>query len=1414
VTLKTDVEVTLPGICRTLGTQQGLGGWSLDIHHVYDPVGQTLYYGDGRESGPATHNILRSIRTTAGTGTSGFGGDDAPAPAAALNEPTDVCATPDGTLYIADKANNRIRKVSPQGVITTLAGTGSPGYSGDGSSALHAELNNPSSVAVCAHGIVYVSDSGNHAVRKITPDGIIHTVAGTGTAGYSGDAGPAVLAQLDSPKGLAVNAECSIYIADSGNRRVRRIGPDKRISTLAGTGAEESGGFGDRGPAVSAAFRLPCDVAVAADGAILIADLDDSRIRRVGNDGIITTVYQSSSWEFGCRAVSAKPGSSSFYVVEYMTSVALCPSMVWEVAPDGTSKRVAGINDWFAPFGENGPATAAYIDDAEGVCFGPDGRLYIADTQQHRIRAVKLDNPSFDNTEIVIASEGGSQLYVFDPAGRHLGTVDAATLAPLYRFAYTPEGFLASVTDMDGQVTTIGRDASGSPSSIVGPYGHRTGMAFDADGWLSKLTNPAGETNLMAYAPGGLLTNVVSRRGYSFKQEYGPDGRIVSNTDPAGGRNVLAKEETQDGWITAISDNLGRTNIHTVSRQPDGTETRTVTGPDGLSVTTTTAPDGTASAISPDGTTVVTRKGPDPRFGMQAPLVTHAETTTWLNWQVMDASRSVGLSDPSDPFSMTNMTDTLTVNGRTWLSSYSVSDRTAVSTSPMGLQSLVRADALGRPVFMQTPGVYAVSNAYDTAGRLVATLQGEGAEARAINFQYAADGTLRSVRNALGETLLTYADAIGRVTNTVFADSSTLALAYDRSSDPVSYRLPHGAKHGFGYTPVGLTERYTAPAAGSTPTNTFWSYNAARQPVALVKPDGTVISNEYDVAGRLIAVTAARDNVSDSVAFAYDDEGRLGSVSRDGSAVQYGYDCFLKTDETTPNGLLAWAYDDDFRVIGLNLDGLPCASYAYDDDGALSQAGDLTLTRDLTTGFLASTALGNVTDARTFNGFGEVSSYAAAVSDASVYNAAYTRDALGRLATQTETIGGVVIEKAYTYDLRGRLTSVTTDGSVTESYSYDLNGNRTNSLNGVAVYDAQDRLLSSGSAVFAYDLNGSQTNKTTGGQSTAYSYDLFGQLSAVTLPDGRVVSYDRDPLNRVIAKRINGVVTQGWIYKDGLKPIAETDAASNIVSLFVYGTSALTPDTMIRDGVTYRLIRDVQGSVRLVVNVDSGAIAQRLDYDSFGNVSQDTNPGFQPFGFQSGLYDTDTALVHFGARWYDSATGRWLSKDPILLAGGLNLYAFCGNDPVNFSDPLGLAEMSWGGMASAIGSFLSNTFLNSGDIANAWELTKGADYSTLRGWGEGTLGTIGLLALTVDAAGNVIPGKAAGEAAIKTGLKDAVKLLKYPDKLKDIDNAVHNLETIQDAQKMIRKGKLSGKIIDSTQKSEDVVKHKLDELWR
>ncbi len=127
--------------------------------------------------------------------------------------------------------------------------------------------------------------------------------------------------------------------------------------------------------------------------------------------------------------------------------------------------------------------------------------------------------------------------------------------------------------------------------------------------------------------------------------------------------------------------------------------------------------------------------------------------------------------------------------------------------------------------------------------------------------------------------------------------------------------------------------------------------------------------------------------------------------------------------------------------------------------------------------------------------------------------------------------------------------------------------------------------------------------------------------------------------------------------------------------------SSRARDLIARDrlcGVTYRIITDNQGSVRLVVDAETGEVAQRLDYDSFGRVLRDTNPGFQPFGFQGGLYDPDTGLVEFGCRWYDAETGRWISKDPILLEGGWNVYAFCDNDPVNHADPTGLCEdASW-----------------------------------------------------------------------------------------------------------------------------------------
>jgi len=150
---------------------------------------------------------------------------------------------------------------------------------------------------------------------------------------------------------------------------------------------------------------------------------------------------------------------------------------------------------------------------------------------------------------------------------------------------------------------------------------------------------------------------------------------------------------------------------------------------------------------------------------------------------------------------------------------------------------------------------------------------------------------------------------------------------------------------------------------------------------------------------------------------------------------------------------------------------------------------------------------------------------------------------------------------------------------------------------------------------------------------------------------------------------VNGTLAQGFLYEDDLRPIAELDGSNNIVSRFVYATRINVPDYMIKAGVTYRIVTDHLGSPRLVVNTANGLVVQRMDYDAFGSVITDTNPGFQPFGFAGGLYDRDTRLVRFGARDYDAETGRWTAKDPILFEGGLaNLYSYVGADPVDSQD--------------------------------------------------------------------------------------------------------------------------------------------------
>jgi RHS repeat-associated protein len=236
----------------------------------------------------------------------------------------------------------------------------------------------------------------------------------------------------------------------------------------------------------------------------------------------------------------------------------------------------------------------------------------------------------------------------------------------------------------------------------------------------------------------------------------------------------------------------------------------------------------------------------------------------------------------------------------------------------------------------------------------------------------------------------------------------------------------------------------------------------------------------------------------------------------------------------------------------------------------------------------------------------------------------------------------------------------------------------------LAVVTMSVSLSLSGHGTSAREFRNANFSSPDESRATRYEFDLDGKLRGVRLPDGTKVDYVLDGAGRRIGKKVAGKIVQSFLYDGDLRPAAEMNEEGRIVSRFVYADRVNVPAHMIRDAKTWRIISDERGSPRLVVDVASGEVGQRIDYDEFGVVTFDSNPGFQPFGFAGGLYDRDTGLTRFGAREYDAQTGRWMSKDPLgFAAADTNLYAYCKNDPGNRIDPTGLQSGGFSGRGAS-----------------------------------------------------------------------------------------------------------------------------------
>ena len=395
--------------------------------------------------------------------------------------------------------------------------------------------------------------------------------------------------------------------------------------------------------------------------------------------------------------------------------------------------------------------------------------------------------------------------------------------------------------------------------------------------------------------------------------------------------------------------------------------------------------------------------------------------------------------------------------------------------------------------------------------------------------------------------------------------------------------------------------------------------------------------------------------------------------------ITYSYNGPLPTSSTWTGpvaGTVTRTYNNNFWVTSLSLNGSNTAAFTYDQDGLMSKAGALTLNHNAKTALYTGSTLAMANDTVIYNAFAETSSYTAKFGTTVLYKAVYTRDNVGKVTRLSETIGGATTSYTYTFDQADRLTDVKKGSSSVASYAYDSNSNRltatTSSGTVNASYDAQDRLLTYGNKSFTYTANGELAAKSQASSLTTYQYDVLGNLTSVSLPNGTQVTYVVDAESNRVGKKVNGILVAGYLY-DGRDLVAQLDGNNPILSQFIYASGGNTPDYMVRGGVTYRIFSDHVGNPRLVVNASTGQVAQRMDYDEFGNVINDTNPGFQPFGFAGGLYDQHSKLVRFGARDYDAVTGRWTAKDPISFSGGdTNLYGYVLNDPVNMVDPAGL----------------------------------------------------------------------------------------------------------------------------------------------
>ncbi|MBZ5579847.1 MAG: putative Ig domain-containing protein [Acidobacteriia bacterium] len=520
-----------PAISAPIGPNQGV---------ALDSVGNRYFADTGNHM---VFKVSNSgvLNVVAGTGIGGFSGDGGPATSAQLNSPQGVAVDAGGNVYVSDTSNNRVRKIDSAGIITTYAGTGVLGFGGDNSPAVGASMRSPQGLGVDGSGNLYIADANNHRVRRVTPAGIISTVAGNGTANFAGDGLSAQAASLNTPRGVALDSSGNLFIADSNNHRIRKVSGGVITTVAGGLG----GFFGDGGPAIGAGVGAPSAVFVDNGGNIYFAD-NNTRVRQVVTSGTISTIAGNGLFTFagdGGQGTAASLAGPAGLVGDNISGNGYFNDSgnrrVRKVDPSGVISTLAG-NGNFKFAGDGGLATSANLWGPLGVTPDNSGNLYIADSSNARIRKVDAagvittiaGNGNFSNGNFSASGAGGPALNAVLSNVSSNPRLDAA--GNLY-FADTGNNRILKI-DTSGTISTFAGNGNNTFSGDGGPataagIGSPFGLALDVAG--NVYISDSANNRIRKVDASGIITTAAGNGAAGFSGDGGP-ATLASLSAPIG----------------------------------------------------------------------------------------------------------------------------------------------------------------------------------------------------------------------------------------------------------------------------------------------------------------------------------------------------------------------------------------------------------------------------------------------------------------------------------------------------------------------------------------------------------------------------------------------------------------------------------------------------------------------------------------------------------------------------------------------------------------------------------------------------------------------------------------------------------------------------------------------------------------